>query len=247
MQAALYKCTACLFHFIPESNAKLVTRMKAPDEHTIKHWLTPRIAKHDTAHDLQHVMRVVERARDIGQAEGADLNILIPAAWLHDLIVLPKNSAERSQAASRSAEQAAAWLLSQGTHRATVDAISHCIAAHSFSGEVQARTKEAKILQDADRLDALGAIGIARCFVTGASFGAAFYHPEMPITDGNSRSFNDKHYTLDHFYTKLYKLPERMHTQTAREIALQRLSFMKKFEQQLIGEIAGKNDMQHPA
>lgn len=192
----------------------------------------------DSAHDLQHVKRVVRNAHEIGLEEGADLDILIPAAWLHDLVVLPKNSPDRNQASRISAEKAAGWLRGKGVSDSRISQICHCIEAHSFSAGIEPKTAEARILQDADRLDALGAIGIARCFVTGAGFGSAFYHPEIPLPLEGRREADDSRYSLDHFFTKLFKLPETMHTATARKIAENRTAFMKAFTEQLLSEIA---------
>lgn len=208
-----------------------------PDEQTLSAWIQRSVAGNDTAHDLQHVKRVVHNARKIGEQEGADLSILIPAAWLHDCVVLPKNSPERSQASRHAAEMASGWLRTQNLPEHRIEAIAHCIEAHSYSAGITPQTPEARILQDADRLDALGAIGIARCFVTGAGFGAAFYHPEIPLPREALRSLDDKAYTLDHFFTKLYRLPGLMNTPAARQIAETRVAFMQSFVRQLLQEI----------
>lgn len=209
----------------------------SPDEATLSALIQETTAGNDAAHDLQHVKRVVHNARKIGEQEGADLSVLIPAAWLHDWVVLPKNNPERKQASRLAAARAAKWLCTQDLSQARIEAIKHCIEAHSYSAGIPPQSLEARILQDADRLDALGAIGIARCFVTGAGFGAAFYHPEIPLPLEALRPPDDKSYSLDHFFTKLYRLPDLMHTHTAQLIAESRVAFMQSFVQQFLQEI----------
>lgn len=214
--------------------------MKIISESACEALLRETAVGRDSAHDLQHVKRVVENARKIGIAEGAELRILIPAAWLHDLVVLPKNSADRKQASRISAEKSGEWLRACAVPENQTEAISHCIAAHSFSAGIEPRTIEAKVLQDADRLDALGAVGIARCFVTGAGFGSEFYHPEIPLPAAVSREADDSRYILDHFFTKLFRLPELMQTETARQMARSRIAFMERYIAQFMDEIGSE-------
>ena len=114
----------------------------------------------DAAHDREHIRRVVGAARQLAAAEGADLAVVVPAAWLHDCVVVPKDSPQRSQASTLAAVVAGGFLRSMGYPETHLAAIEHAIAAHSFSANIQPRTVEARVVQDADRLDAIGAIGV---------------------------------------------------------------------------------------
>ncbi len=116
------------------------------------------------------------------------------------------------------------------------EAIRHCIEAHSFSGGVEPQTLEACIVQDADRLDALGAIGIARCFATSGMLQRTLYCPVDPFA--KSRILDDKNYGLDHFWVKLFQIAETLRTPAARAMAAERVKFMNRFLSQLESEIS---------
>ena len=190
----------------------------------------------DPAHDFQHIMRVYKNAELIGKKEGADMEVLLPAALLHDLIVYPKGSAKTSKSADDSADLAEKWLQSYGYPQEKIERISYCIRTHSYSKRLVPATLEGKILQDADRLDALGAIGIARTFSVGGSEKRQFYNPTDPFRKSR-RELDDREWTLDHFQTKLLRLKKSMHTRTAREIAKERAEFMELFIRRLQKEI----------
>src|ERR1700678_1644157 len=141
----------------------------------IQEQMTASAADSDSAHDLSHIRRVVKTARDIAQREGGALEIVVPAAWLHDFVVVPKSSQDRARASRLSADAANALLREMGYPSEWLAPIAHAIAAHSFSAGIEPETLEARIVQDADRLDALGAIGLARCFATAGAMGTAIY------------------------------------------------------------------------
>jgi uncharacterized protein len=105
--------------------------------------------------------------------------------------------------------------------------VEHAVEAHSFSAAIPVRTLEAGVVQDADRLDALGSIGIARCLLTGGAMGSEIYHHEDPF--GTRRELDDRAYMVDHFYAKLFKLPATMQTKAGREEALRRVAQMEVF------------------
>ena len=191
--------------------------------------------KTDLAHDLLHVKRVVKLATLIAKKEKAELNVVLPAAWLHDCVSYPKNHPLRSQSSLHAADKAIQFLSSIEYPKQYLDAIHHAIAAHSYSGGLIANTLEAKIVQDADRLDAIGAIGIARCIQVSSQLKRPLYAPEDAFSE--QRTLDDQGFTLDHFYTKLLKLASLMHTQTAQDIAAQRTQFMESYLQQLALEI----------
>ena len=189
----------------------------------------------ETGHDFLHVRRVMENAHRIGEAEGTDLSIVLPAALLHELVNLPKDHPDSPRSGERCAEEAAVVLRDEGCPPEKIDAICYAIRVHPFSLGVLPETLEAKVLQDADRLDALGAIGIARVFSTGNAMGRPFYAPEDPFCV--HRAPDDKQWTLDHFYRKLLRLPEVLHTATARTMAQERTVFLRAFLAQLAREI----------
>jgi uncharacterized protein len=190
----------------------------------------------DPAHDFHHIMRVYKNAKRIGRREGTNMEILLPAVLLHDLIVYPKGSAKSSKSSDESADLAANILQSYGYTQDQINQICYCIRAHSFSKRLVPASLEGRILQDADRLDALGAIGIARTFSVAGSENRTFYNPNDPFCKSN-RDLDDMQWTLDHFQTKLLKLEDFMHTQTAKKMAKERTRFMKLFIRQLQKEI----------
>jgi uncharacterized protein len=189
----------------------------------------------DSAHDEGHVRRVVINARGLAEKEGADLAVVLPAAWLHDCVSVAKSSPERSSASRLAAKRAGEWLRTRGYPGEYIAAIEHAILAHSFSAGVKPETLEAKVVQDADRLDALGAVGIARTLMLGGANGTPFYELSEPFPV--SRVADDRTSVIDHFFTKLLKLGETMQTATGREAAQQRADFLKQFLTQLGGEI----------
>jgi uncharacterized protein len=190
----------------------------------------------DPGHDFEHIMRVYKNAQKIGKKEGADMKVLLAAVLLHDLVVYPKGSAKRSKSADDSADLAEKILQKRRWPKATIDRVSYCIRTHSYSKRIRPVTLEAKILQDADRLDALGAIGIARTFSVGGSENRKFYNPEDPFWNSN-REPDDRIWTLDHFQAKLLHLQNTLHTKAARKVARERTRFMRQFIKQLAKEI----------
>lgn len=190
----------------------------------------------DPSHDFLHVLRVVATAKKLAAAEKADLNIVVPAAYLHDVVIISKKDPRRAQASKFSAEEASRFLTSLGYPTEFIPPIAHAIEAHSFSANIPAETIEAKIVQDADRLDGIGAIGVARCFSLGGTFANVFYNKDEPFPQG--RALNDRLYTIDHFYVKLLKLEERLQTEAGRAEGRKRTQFLHHFLDQLKSEIA---------
>jgi uncharacterized protein len=194
-----------------------------------------RAAGNGPAHDFSHVTRVTENARRIATAEGADLAIVIPAALLHELFNYPKDHPQSSLSGEVCAEHAAQLLKNERYPEHLIAAICDSIRNHAFSRGIIPATIEGKVLQDADRLDAIGAIGIARCFATLGEMRSPFYHPDDPFC--RSRTPDDKAWGLDHFYRKLLGIPDGLHTATAQVIAADRVRLMKEFLTQLEREI----------
>lgn len=189
----------------------------------------------DPAHDVLHFERVVKMAKDLGAREQGKLEVIIPAAWLHDLVIVPKNSPKRAQASRLSAEQAVSYLAEIGYPAEYYAEIFHSIEAHSFSANIEAKSLEAKIVQDADRLDGLGAIGIARCFATSGLLRRSLYHSEDPFCE--RREPDDLKYTVDHFYKKLFKTAETLKTHAGREEGRRRVESMRHYLEALRREV----------
>ncbi len=135
----------------------------------------------DAGHDISHIKRVVKSAKQFCRAEGADMWVVLPAAWLHDCIQVAKNSPLRSKASELAADQALKLLTQWQYPHQHLAEIHHAIMAHSFSANISCNTLEAKVVQDADRMDALGAIGISRTLLVGAGFGNPLTFHEDPF------------------------------------------------------------------
>jgi len=189
----------------------------------------------DRAHDIDHIERVVATARQLGESEGAELAILEPAAWLHDCVSVAKDHPQRKQASLLAADRAVEFLQQISYPQQYHQAIHHAIVAHSFSANIRPETLEAKILQDADRMDALGAIGIARCILVGGKLNRQLYNSIDPLCV--ERKPDDNIYTLDHFFTKLLTLGDSMQTQAAKTEAQRRSVYMRDFLAQLQSEL----------
>jgi uncharacterized protein len=209
--------------------------MHTPLMQSLRKLAQSRCARNGPAHDFLHVMRVTENARHIGRAERADLDIVLPAALLHELFNYPKSHPQSHLSGEVCAEHAADALRQHNCPAHLIDPISECIRIHAFSRGLVPTTIEGKVLQDADRLDAIGAIGIARCFATCAEMGVPFYQADDPFCV--LRESDDKQWGLDHFYRMLLRIPDGLHTATARAIAVDRVRFMEGFLTQLGREI----------
>lgn len=198
-------------------------------------WIRARLAEADAGHGLDHVQRVVQNATLIGHQERANAEIVLPAAWLHDCVLVPKNSPDRSRASRMAATAAVEFLHSIQYPAEFIAPIEHCIAAHSFSAGIPCESLEAKVVQDADRLEAIGAIGISRCLMTGGSMRQLLYHADQPFPI--DRPPQDNVQSIDHFFAKLLGLGKTMQTEHGRAIASQRTAFMISFLRQLANEI----------
>ena len=190
----------------------------------------------DSGHDLAHADRVWTHARTIAHGEGAELTpVLLCAAYLHDLVSLPKDHPKRSRAAMMSASAAGPVMQALGLSPKEIARARHAIEAHSYSGGTPPASTEAKILRDADRLEALGAIGVARCFAVSGALDRPLFHPDDPFA--RDRAPDDQSYALDHFAVKLLKLPETFLTPTGRKLAEDRAEKMRRYLVDLAGEL----------
>ncbi len=183
--------------------------------------------QNDPAHDYAHVMRVYKNAKKIAKHEKADLRIVLASVLLHDLVQFPKSDKRSRTASVASARLAKTVLAKHGFTKKEIRIISDAIRDHSYSRNKTPKTLEGKILQDADRLDALGAIGIARTFAVGGAENRPIYNGLDPFC--KKRKPDDKLWTVDHFYRKLLKLEKKMNTKFARKEAKQRTKVMERF------------------
>jgi uncharacterized protein len=190
------------------------------------------------AHDFQHILRVYKNAEMISrQEDGVDLDIILAAALLHDLVVYPKGSSKTINSADDSADVAKKILFEYKKYPIEkIEKVADTIRTHSYSKKLIPSTLEGKILQDADRLDAIGAIGIARTFSVGGSENRSLYNPADAFCE-SERRLDDTQWTLDHMKKKLMILKNSMHTKTAKMLAEQRTEFMELFLNQLRKEL----------
>ena len=189
----------------------------------------------DSAHDFQHVMRVYKNAKKICKKENANEKLVLSAALLHDIVSYPKSDKRSKLSSMESAIESKKILKKYNFSLEEIQIISDAIHDHSFSRNKIPTTIEGKILQDADRLDALGAIGIARVFAVGGFEKRSFYSVQDPFC--KNRLPEDKIWTLDHFYRKLLKLESLMNTKSGRIEAKKRTKVLKDFLIQLKKEI----------
>lgn len=181
----------------------------------------------DGSHDLAHIHRVFRNAVRIHAGEGGDAEVLAASVLLHDCVAVEKNSPLRSQASRLAAEKASGILAELGWPQEKITAVAHAVLTHSFSANIPPETLEAKILQDADRLDAIGMVGVARCFYIAGRMGSGLYHPGDPGAD--QRPLDDRRYAIDHFPAKLLKLSDGFQTDTGRKLAEERHQRLQQF------------------
>lgn len=189
----------------------------------------------DPAHDFNHVMRVYKNAQKLCKKEKANEKLVLSAVLLHDIISYPKSSKHSKISSLKSAEEAKKILNKLDFTHKEVQIVSDAIRDHSFSRGKTPNTLEGKILQDADRLDALGAIGIARVFAVGGSEKRPFYNNKDPFC--KRRTPDDNTWTLDHFYRKLLKLESLMNTKSGKIEAKKRTKILVSFLSELKNEL----------
>ncbi|MBK3745578.1 HD domain-containing protein [Paraburkholderia aspalathi] len=189
----------------------------------------------DGSHDLSHLSRVWKNASIIQAQEGGDAEVLLAACLLHDCVSVEKNSPLRSQASRLAAEKAAGPLRDLGWDTNKTGKTMHAIEAHSFSAAIAPQTLEAKILQDADRLDAIGMVGAARCFYIAGRMGSALYDWQDP--QALNRPLDDRLFAIDHFKTKLLTLASGFQTETGKQMAKIRHLRVERILEDFLDEI----------
>tara|TARA_B100001750_G_scaffold156421_1_gene125666 strand:+ start:114 stop:734 length:621 start_codon:yes stop_codon:yes gene_type:complete len=190
-----------------------------------------KLENNDPAHDFEHIMRVYRNAEQLCKAENGNKKLILSAVLLHDII---KNK-NQNNSALESAKLAEKILKKNNFSSDEIKIISNAIKEHSFSKGKIPSTPEGKILQDADRLDAIGAIGLARVFSFSGSNDRSFYDPKDPFS--KNRNVNDKKWALDHFFKKLLKLEQKMNTKTGKLLAKKRTKILKNFLKEIKEEI----------
>jgi uncharacterized protein len=193
----------------------------------------------DAVHDFDHVLRVLKLAEHIARAEGADLPIVRAAALLHDV--------GRSEAAATGGDHAAVGAARArealiGCPAARAEAVAHAIQAHRFRTDTPPATLEAQVLYDADKLDAIGAIGVARAFAYGGAQGQRLWAPRASVDLDRWEAEGDdpaSHTPVHEFVIKLSRIKECLFTATARAIAIDRHNTMVAFFERLSDEVQG--------
>ncbi|MGF6172243.1 HD domain-containing protein [Ensifer sp. 4252] len=192
-------------------------------------------AADDGSHDASHLIRVWKNAARIHADESGDEGVLAAAVLLHDCVSVEKNSPLRTHASRLAAEKAAEILRDLGWSAENISSVAHAILTHSFSASIRPETIEAKILQDADRLDAIGMVGAARCFYIAGRMGSGLYDPLDPLAE--DRELDDKAFAIDHFETKLFKLADGFQTAAGRRLALERQQRLRDVLAMMLDEI----------
>lgn len=194
--------------------------------------LEKKIYKKDPSHDVDHTLRVIHLAEKIAINEGGDLDVIIPSAIFHDIINYPKNSIKRFQSSDESAILAMGILNEiESFPKTKINKIYESIKMCSFAKNLKPDFLEAKILQDADGLESIGAIAIMRTFSSGGILNKKLYNSQDPFC--KKRLPDDQQYALDLFFTRLLLIKNRLHTKTAQKMAEQRLIFLKEFLKEL--------------
>lgn len=213
-------------------------------------WVGQHYSQTDAAHDVAHFRRVWRTAQHLMEGLDVDALVILTACYFHDIVSLAKNDPQRSLASRMAAEKTTAILRADFPHfpEERYPAVRHAIEAHSYSAGIAPQTPEAKIVQDADRLEALGAIGLARVFAVAGSLGVALFDSRDPFADG--RELNDKRYALDHFRTKLLTLSATMQTEKGRALAQHNADYLVQFMAKISAELQGNyhgldNDVMH--
>lgn len=189
----------------------------------------------DGSHDIAHILRVFRNAMRILREEEGHGGVVAAAVLLHDCVAVEKNSPLRAQASRLSADKACGLLRNMGWAQIDIAAVAHAITTHSFSANSPPETLEAKILQDADRLDAIGAIGVVRCFYIAGRMKSSLYDVADPA--GGRRPLDDRRFALDHFPAKLFKLADEFQTEAGRRMAAERHARLVAFHRQFLDEI----------
>lgn len=191
----------------------------------------------DYSHDLSHFQRVWRTAEKIIAGETREVNslVVLAACYFHDIVTMPKNHPDRSKSSQMAAVKTEEILEELNFPEELISGVSHAVAAHSFSANIPTETPEAEIVQDADRMEAIGAIGLARCFYTGGKMGSKLFDAKDPWAE--KRELNDREFSVDHFYCKLLTLGATMKTVSGRALAEENTAYLQGFLDKLREEL----------
>ena len=191
--------------------------------------------ENDSAHDFEHIKRVYNNAKKLAIKEKANTKLVLSAVLLHDIVSYPKSDSRSKTSSVKSSQDATKILKNYPFTNDEIKIITDAIKDHSFSRKKNPKTLVGKILQDADRLDAIGAVGIARVFAVGGAEHRPFYNIEDPFC--SKREPNDTKWTLDHFFRKLLLLEDLMSTKSAKIEAKRRTKILTNYLSELKKEI----------
>jgi uncharacterized protein len=196
----------------------------------------------DSVHDFNHILRVYHMSERLAQAEGADLDIVHAAALLHDVGETRPGSGERATHHFQSADFAAQVLKTEGWKEEPISAVQHCIRAHRFRDNREPpATIEAKVLFDADKLDVIGAVGVARAVAYATLAGQPFYaEPSLHFLATGQEEPGEHHSAYHEYIFKLCKIKERLFTSSARAIANDRDAYIAEYFKRLGAEMRGE-------
>lgn len=192
----------------------------------------------DASHDIHHFRRVTNNAFNIASyypEEMIDRSVLLAAAYFHDVVNLPKDHPHRHMASKYSAEKAADVLMDLGFDKTKIPHVQHAILTHSFSANIQPETLEAKVLQDADRIDGFGTVGVLRALYVSGRLNRSLFDEKDPLA--KDRPLDDQKYSLDHFETKILVMPKFLKTEAGKSIAEPRVEIVRKFRNLIAQEI----------
>lgn len=191
------------------------------------------------SHDWEHTLRVCRLCERIGSAEGVDMEVLLIAAYLHDIGRASQDASNGAVChAQKGAKMAESVVDKLPLSEKQKKNIIHCIRSHRFRGNHRPETKEAKVLFDGDKLDAIGAVGVARAFLFAGEVGARLHNPNMDIENTSSYSIDDTGYR--EYKVKLCKIRDRILTKEGRKLADERHTFMEEFFNRFLKEHGGE-------
>lgn len=188
----------------------------------------------DGSHDISHFRRVWKIANQLSNNED-DRLVILAACYFHDIVSYPKNDPRRSRSSKDAAIKTKSILMDMNFPSDKLDNVCHCVEAHSYSANIETQTSEARIVQDADRMESLGAIGLARTFYVAGRMGSQIFSSTDPFA--KDRELDDSKFAIDHFKTKLLKLPETMKTVEGKKEAIKRAQILEVYLEQLRDEL----------
>jgi uncharacterized protein len=191
------------------------------------------------SHDWDHTLRVRRLCERIGAAEGVDMDVLLASAYLHDIARSQQDDSDGAVChAEKGAQLAASIVEKLPLTTGQKDNILHCIRSHRFRGNHKPRTPEARVLFDADKLDAIGAVGVARAYLFAGEVGARLHREDANVEATKPYSVDDTGYR--EFIVKLCKIKDRILTPAGQKLAVDRHTFMEEFFNRFLEEYEGK-------